>query len=838
MYFRNRVDHTVSLMFALSFMVVGTGGDAIGKEPATSVYSEVAGAGGLRFEGVDDLDLMYLVEVRDFNNDGAEDLLFGFGDNGDYGAGYALGEVGEDGTINFTIQYLVPASNYDALTAGDLDGDGFPEICTRRDGSTSVLIYWMPEDGLWSDDFVSLPFTDYSAGDVGFHDARVGLESGDLDGDGLADFVLNSSESRVVVRWSSRPEGTEWQVYPVPQLGEANALYGVRDYDGDGVRDVLLLDTASEEFVLLKGTGFDLVMLPELIEIPVAGFVERGDMPFFGNFDGNGAVDLVLNNSDDGTSVVVTDFVTNESEAVALTLDDGERVVGVPGDLDGSGVDELLVVGVDADSHATRIIDEPSLVFDALTEGTSQVVIEVGNVPVFGDLDLPRIPLCAGVNFDGVGGEDLLWMGRMQGFSISNLNIPTDTQTWTGGSTLRVSSWRDVAGIPIYGASQFEGQNVPAYMLPVDVDQDGIDELIVVGNASRAKLVDVNDGVTVNISGVNNAFMCAMADLGGDGEPEAVFSRVFNSLAVLRVNSDGTFEPRILFANPNGNEYLTLLVEDFDADGKDDVLLFDQSNNEYHIWRGTGDASAELWTVTDTIPGGSTKSASIDLDQDNLPDLVTGTDGTIRLYSNNGDGTFAEANSFPVPFAPYWIETRDMDLDGFEDIVCVSRTGPTMIFFMGADHNRQLVVELFRDFQVDEVEIIIDDFNNDGLQDLLASAQAGNLTANEHTVWLQSSERVFVPAGELPASESSTIASSDFNGDGAVDIATASNWDDSVRVHWGTPDACAADLTGDGALNFLDISEFLSSQLDFDGDGSFNFLDISAYLLAYGAGCP
>jgi len=59
-----------------------------------------------------------------------------------------------------------------------------------------------------------------------------------------------------------------------------------------------------------------------------------------------------------------------------------------------------------------------------------------------------------------------------------------------------------------------------------------------------------------------------------------------------------------------------------------------------------------------------------------------------------------------------------------------------------------------------------------------------------------------------------------------------------VRVHWGTPDACAADLTGDGALNFLDISEFLSSQLDFDGDGSFNFLDISAYLQAYGAGCP
>ncbi|MEQ9206746.1 MAG: GC-type dockerin domain-anchored protein [Phycisphaerales bacterium] len=55
---------------------------------------------------------------------------------------------------------------------------------------------------------------------------------------------------------------------------------------------------------------------------------------------------------------------------------------------------------------------------------------------------------------------------------------------------------------------------------------------------------------------------------------------------------------------------------------------------------------------------------------------------------------------------------------------------------------------------------------------------------------------------------------------------------------------CAADLTGDGSLNFLDVSAFLSafgSQdpiADFESDGSFNFLDVSAFLAAFGAGCP
>jgi len=55
---------------------------------------------------------------------------------------------------------------------------------------------------------------------------------------------------------------------------------------------------------------------------------------------------------------------------------------------------------------------------------------------------------------------------------------------------------------------------------------------------------------------------------------------------------------------------------------------------------------------------------------------------------------------------------------------------------------------------------------------------------------------------------------------------------------------CAADLTGEGDLNFLDVSAFLSAFgnqdpiADFTGEGDFNFLDVSAFLAAFGAGCP
>ena len=54
----------------------------------------------------------------------------------------------------------------------------------------------------------------------------------------------------------------------------------------------------------------------------------------------------------------------------------------------------------------------------------------------------------------------------------------------------------------------------------------------------------------------------------------------------------------------------------------------------------------------------------------------------------------------------------------------------------------------------------------------------------------------------------------------------------------------AADINGDGVLNFFDISAFLIAfsagepAADLNNDWQFNFFDISAYLTEFGAGCP
>ena len=56
--------------------------------------------------------------------------------------------------------------------------------------------------------------------------------------------------------------------------------------------------------------------------------------------------------------------------------------------------------------------------------------------------------------------------------------------------------------------------------------------------------------------------------------------------------------------------------------------------------------------------------------------------------------------------------------------------------------------------------------------------------------------------------------------------------------------SCVADLTGDGVLDFFDVSAFLNAYTamdpvaDINGDGVFDFFDVIGFLNAFNAGCP
>jgi len=108
--------------------------------------------------------------------------------------------------------------------------------------------------------------------------------------------------------------------------------------------------------------------------------------------------------------------------------------------------------------------------------------------------------------------------------------------------------------------------------------------------------------------------------------------------------------------------------------------------------------------------------------------------------------------------------------------------------------------------------------------------------------------------GTLTTIDAATLATSTLNlgvgpsalvssSDGNM-LAVAAPIGDGVALLNLAQGCSAADLTGDGILDFFDISAFLTAfgnqdpVADFTGDGAFDFFDISAFLSVFSAGCP
>ena len=123
-------------------------------------------------------------------------------------------------------------------------------------------------------------------------------------------------------------------------------------------------------------------------------------------------------------------------------------------------------------------------------------------------------------------------------------------------------------------------------------------------------------------------------------------------------------------------------------------------------------------------------------------------------------------------------------------------------------------------------ELII---NNDGLHGMIRRTGTKPLSAGWHQIRIEFFER----------------------GGGAGLIATVAgpsltetSLGDSLISHESGAEPCLADLTGDGVLDFFDVSDFLDGFgdsdpiADMDDNGIFDFFDISIFLDLFGAGCP
>jgi hypothetical protein len=215
-----------------------------------------------------------------------------------------------------------------------------------------------------------------------------------------------------------------------------------------------------------------------------------------------------------------------------------------------------------------------------------------------------------------------------------------------------------------------------------------------------------------------------------------------------------------------------------------------------------------------------------DLNGDGIPDLVLGSN-QVSIYLGNADGTYTKGSTISVQQAPtsYPIVSADFNGDGIADLA-VTLYGPSEIAILMGKGDGTFAAPVMASVAgsiVDLAQILVGDFNGDGIPDLAVidtdNSIVDILLGNGNGSF--TSETTNPPVSGLPR----YMATGDFNGDGKPDLAVAQN-DGTIAILLGNGDGTFA---ASGSVN-SGISGSPIAVADFNGDGK------SDIVLAAGTG--
>jgi hypothetical protein len=394
----------------------------------------------------------------------------------------------------------------------------------------------------------------------------------------------------------------------------------------------------------------------------------------------------------------------------------------------------------------------------------------------------------------------------------------------TGSGTIEIflgqsdGSIRHAGNYTLSGLPNTSGNNIVA----VDFNHDGKLDLAVSTNTAVSILLGNGDGTfqaAVNYTAGSLPSAITIADFNGDGYADlAIANQNSGNVSILLGNGDGTFQPAVNYAVGTNPEYLA--AGDFNADGKPDLAVTNTNFSgagSVSILFGVGDGTFHRPVNHDV--GKLPQSIAVgDFNGDGKPDLaITHAHGGLSILFASGGGGFLPPVAVAAGIDPGGVVARDLNRDGRLDLIVANQddtipypSGYTVsILKSNGDGTFQPPAPYYVAYL--PMAIGFGDFNGDGNLDLAVASGYNDvsiLPSNGHGGFRQMTN---VAAGSAPSS----IAVGDFNGDGKLDLAVANNASNNVSILLGVGDGTflpqVTYSTGTGPISVVTG--------DFNGDG-------------------
>ncbi len=358
-------------------------------------------------------------------------------------------------------------------------------------------------------------------------------------------------------------------------------------------------------------------------------------------------------------------------------------------------------------------------------------------------------------------------------------------------------------GQTTFPRTDFATGTAPVGVISADFNGDGRPDLAVVNKTSNTVSIllgrpDGTFGPKTDFPTGNGPVALAVGDFNDDGRLDlAVVNQTDNTVSILLGNGtgrvgDGTFGPKKDF--PTGAGPSAVAVGDLNADGRLDLAISNQTDNTVSILlgNGTGRAGDGTFGPKKDFPTGAGPSAVAvrDFNADGRLDLAitNQTDNTVSVLLGNGtgstaDGTFAPKTDFPTGKGPSAIGVGDFNGDGRLDLAITNQTDGTVSVLLG-DGTGNIGNGRFgarNDFNVGTTPaaVVVNDFNVDNRLDLAVA----NKGSNTVSILLGNGDGTFGARLDVATSAGpSSMASADFDGDGRPDLAVANQGANTVSV--------------------------------------------------------